>query len=257
MFGKEDFTTFYGTLVDCLFRPVAIASKRGADFKVGLVFFTILSLVALGLSWGINTAVMSYEFMSVDVEAALGGLPDFEIVNGSLTLVKDVQQPFWVSENIVVDTTDQITDAPNSARGGILITDTAVITSDGYAQQVYNISDFGEIAPNKGRLVEAVDNFIPVIILILSVLTLIFRVIGWVLICGLMIITFTCLGKVFSFFAKKNINAKEYVTVSLYCISPYLVLSTLGDLFFEWLGLVGVIWSFVVFALVVREINKG
>ncbi|AFV24837.1 hypothetical protein Mpsy_2634 [Methanolobus psychrophilus R15] len=178
-------------------------------------------------------------FSSIDTEK----IPDFELKNGKLTVY--AEQPFYLDKNVIIDTTGNITRPVVDEEGyGILISEDAFILKRPFDERRIELSAID--ITNKEELETLIYIFLLILLPIIFVIIFLANAIEYLF--YILILSFV--GYVL--IRQKN-NFKSIFSICIYSFTPFIVLSYI-DLFVHfYIGTIGLIWSLMIYSLVLKK----
>ncbi len=241
---------FAAAVRDSLAKPRAVGAHATRGPKAAAAYFIALlalsSIVGSVLSLAPSMASM---LAGSEFEQAFAGLPDFTIKDGKFSLAGNESEPFYVSENLVIDTTGSVTEPPLDELGdGILITGDEIVQSDRYRRQTLPFRDLDDAVKSKSELL----SFMKTLVLLSMPLALAFMIVFKVFVWGLFCLMY---GSLMAFAAKalgKTPLPKGFV-LAAYAQTPVIVSSIvspiLGGLI---LTFVSILWAGAVYLAALR-----
>ncbi|WP_406661991.1 DUF1189 family protein [Methanolobus sp. ZRKC3] len=202
----------------------------------GLKYFTILLFMISLLAVIPNIYDL---FSSIDTE----NMPDFEIQNGKLTVY--AEQPYYIEENFIIDTTGIITQPVVDEGGrGILITEDALILKRPFEERRLELSLL-EIT-NK----EELEILLYIFLLILSPIIFIIIFLANVIKYSMYASILSLLGYIL---IRRKSTFKSVFSICIYSFTPYIILSYI-DLFAQfYIGTIGLIWTLIIYGMALKK----
>lgn len=202
----------------------------------GLKYLTILLFIISLLTVAPNIYDL---FSSVEMEK----IPDFEIQNGELTVF--AEQPYYVGENFVIDTTGSITQPVLDEGGyGVLITENDLILERPFEERRIELSLL-EIT-NKEELEILLYGFLLIFSPIVFILVFIGNIIEYLFYISVL----SVLGYVL---IRRKDTFKSVFAICIYSFTPYIILSFI-DLFAQfYVGMIGLVWTLIIYGLALKK----
>lgn len=238
---------FAAAVRDSLTKPQAVGAHAARGPKAAAAYFIALlalsSIVGSVLQLAPSMASM---LAGSEFEQAFARLPDFTIKDGKFALAGNESEPFYVSENLVIDTTGNVTEPPVDSIGdGILITGDEIIQSDRYRRQTLPFKDLDDAVKSKAELL----SFMKTLVLLSLPLALVFMIIFKVFIWGLFCLMY---GSLMAFAAKafgKTPLPRGY-SLAAYAQTPIIISSIISPLFGGLLlTFISIVWAGAVYYL--------